>query len=278
VLAYHVIEDAEIFASQMALVHARTSPLTLTRFVELLRLRSNPSAGFSVQVLLTFDDCDRSVVDIALPILRDLGLPAVAFPVTGMLDTDRPFWWSEVRELVSTTGSLSRIGPVSADEAMSHLKRIPDVDRLEAIRTLRLAAGRPGSSKPQLRSEELRHLESAGIDIGNHTASHPCLPTCSDDVVRKEVVGAHERLTAILGHSPASFCYPNGDWDPRADAILRSLGYEAAFGFDHRLCDPRNTDPLRVSRIRTNAGASIERFEMLLSGLHPALHHARGGI
>ena len=34
--------------------------------------------------------------------------------------------------------------------------------------------------------------------------------------------------------------------------------------------------PLRLSRVRVNSDTSLDRFAIILSGLHPALHHARG--
>ena len=47
-------------------------------------------------VLVTFDDGHRSVLERGLPVLTELGIPGVAFVIAGLLDTDEPFWWSEV--------------------------------------------------------------------------------------------------------------------------------------------------------------------------------------
>jgi peptidoglycan/xylan/chitin deacetylase (PgdA/CDA1 family) len=136
----------------------------------------------------------------------------------------------------------------------------------------------PPSRIPQLRSEDVRDLESAGVAIGNHTLTHPCLPRCTDDVLRQEIVQAHEKLTALLTTAPEAFAYPNGDWDPRAEACLAGLGYRSGFVFDHRISRLPLRNPLRVSRVRVNSSTSLDRFELILSGLHPVLHRLRGGV
>jgi hypothetical protein len=35
-------------------------------------------------------------------------------------------------------------------------------------------------------------------------------------------------------------------------------------------------NPLRLSRLRVNSDTSLDRFDTVITGLHPALHHARG--
>jgi hypothetical protein len=57
---------------------------------------------------------------------------------------------------------------------------------------------------------------------------------------------------------------------------LSNLCYSAAFLFDHRHARP-GSHALRISRLRVNSTTSIDRFAAILSGLHPAVHKARGG-
>jgi peptidoglycan/xylan/chitin deacetylase (PgdA/CDA1 family) len=128
-----------------------------------------------------------------------------------------------------------------------------------------------------LRREELPILASAGMSVGNHTYSHPCLSRCTDEEVRLEILEAHRILTETIGAAPLSFAYPDGDWDPRGASILEEFGYQAAFQFDHRLSESSPRDPLCISRLRVDSTASLNRFRIILSGLHPALHRLRGG-
>jgi hypothetical protein len=54
-----------------------------------------------------------------------------------------------------------------------------------------------------------------------------------------------------------------------AEDALRALGYGAALGFDHRLAKTTGK-PLRLSRLRVDATAGLERFRAIVSGVHAA--------
>jgi peptidoglycan/xylan/chitin deacetylase (PgdA/CDA1 family) len=84
-------------------------------------------------------------------------------------------------------------------------------------------------------------------------------------------------LTAVLGHAPRAFAYPNGNFDARAEQVLKEQAYQVAFLFDHRLTPTILADPLRISRLRVSTTTSLDRFAAIVSGLHPAVHHAQGG-
>jgi peptidoglycan/xylan/chitin deacetylase (PgdA/CDA1 family) len=172
-------------------------------------------------------------------------------------------------------GTAAGFGGQSALEVVRGLKRVPDERRLEAIVELRRSARNPSAPCPQLRRGELSLLRSAGIEIGNHTMTHPILAHCSQDRVLEEITSAHSILEATAGVAPDAFAYPNGDWDPRGEGILRELSYRAGFLFDHALARTPERRPLRISRVRVDSTASIERLRLILSGFHPALHHLR---
>lgn len=226
-------------------------------------------------VLITFDDGHRSVLEHGLPILAERGLPGVAFVITGLLSTDTDFWWSAVEDLMAGGGLVSGYEAMTAPQLVRHLKQVPDDERLRAIEELERSAGRPPSPRPQLKYEELATLRSGGIAVGNHTQSHPCLNRCGSETISGEIRRAHTSLAEILGEPPRWFAYPNGDWDASAESILADLGYRLGFLFDHRMADSL-VHPLRISRLRVNDGTAPDRFEIILSGLHPSIHRARG--
>lgn len=155
------------------------------------------------------------------------------------------------------------------------MKRMPDEERLRALNELRETSPATPSMTRQLRRADLIELESAGIEVGDHTMTHPCLPMCSLEKVRSEITQSRAVLSEILGRPPRFFAYPNGDWDRRAMAELEASRYAAAFLFDHRLADVPAERPLAISRVRANASDSIDRLRIVLSGLHPAIYHRR---
>lgn len=273
VLAYHEVADPAQFAVQMDLLLEQAHPVSLDQVLGSLNGRSGLPKD---AVLITFDDADPSHRDHALPVLAQRGLPAVAFAVVGVLGSDRPFWWREL-ELLMAEGACSREYPkLSATELIRRLKRVPDERRLAVLAGLRAALPGYAPSTPQLEPADLPRMESAGLAIGNHSLTHPCLSRCTTAKVEQEVLESDRGLTEILGHVPAAFAYPNGDKDHRVTAVVRGRGYRAAFRFDHRVSPWPPPDPIRTSRLRVDAAMDLERFQITLSGLHPAIHHFRG--
>jgi peptidoglycan/xylan/chitin deacetylase (PgdA/CDA1 family) len=274
VLAYHGVDDPERFAAHAAYVRRSLAPISLEEAVDALFGRASlPRRA----VLVTFDDGHRSVLEHALPILREHGIPAAAFVVTGLIGTEEPFWWSEVIALARAGGRVASAPDVAPEDLVRILKRLPDHERLAAIGELRSTGEGPRSTMPQLTVDDLVRLESGGVAIGNHTVSHPCLVRCDAKKVRAEIHDAHAFLARTLGHAPVAFAYPDGGRDERAAAAVRELGYEAAFLFDHRMTEVPLEDRTAVSRLRVDADATLDRFRAITSGLHPAVHRVRGG-
>ena len=274
VLAYHGVDDAERFGRHLDQLRRTAHPLSLDELLDSFEGRRHlPQRA----VLITFDDGHRSVLDVALPMLRERGLPAVAFVVAGIVGSDRPFWWTEVIDLATHGGVVDGMASLSPHDLVRSLKRVPDERRRAAIVELRSTAARAASPMPQLTAKDLRTLETGGIMVGNHTWSHPCLPRCQDGTKRHEIEDAHRTLTRILGHAPGAFAYPDGGRDHVSAAILDELGYRAGFLFDHHLSPMRPPDRLAVSRLRVNSTTTLDRFQMIASGFHPTLHRVRGG-
>jgi peptidoglycan/xylan/chitin deacetylase (PgdA/CDA1 family) len=274
VLAYHGVDDPGTFDRHLSYLARAATPVSLDEVVDAIAgRRLLPPRS----VLVTFDDGHRSVLEYALPLLRERGIPAVAFVVAGLLDTDQPFWWTEVEHLVRAGATAEGHNGLTAGQWVRRLKAVPDVERVRTIEEFRRTARSPAPRQPQLHRSELAELESGGIAVENHTMTHPCLDRCDDDTVRAEVRDAHALLHAALGRPPRAFAYPNGNWDVRAERELMEEGYVAGFLFDHRMSARAPRNPLRISRLRVGTDTRLDRFAAILSGLHPAVHHARGG-
>ncbi|MFJ3794039.1 polysaccharide deacetylase family protein [Kitasatospora sp. NPDC090091] len=276
VLAYHGIEDPRTFALQMARLVRIARPVSPAR-VEQAVHDGRPLPDRSV--LVTFDDGDRTVLTEALPVLTRLQIPAAAFVVTEHIDGDRPFWWSEAAFLAARGGTARSLAGCAPGAVVRRLKTLPDPDRRTALAELRESAGTRAPRQEQLTRDDLLTLHRSGVAIGNHTAGHPCLDRCEDDTVQDEITRSHDALTGWLGgEAPTAFAYPNGNFDGRADTLLRRLGYRVGFLFDHRHDRLLPRQPLRISRLRVNSTTSRDRFDTILSGLHPAVHRLRGGV
>ena len=278
-LAYHSVDDPERFALQMDVIKRAAHPVSLD---DVLDAQAGRRPVPNRAVLVTFDDADATVAIHARPILAERGIPAVAFIVASVLDTDRSLWPAEARDLIRHGGTADDVAGLDADAAVRRMKRLPDDRRLAALASLRASATAQPAPTAQLSTHDLAGLQTAGIEIGNHTMTHPCLDRCPDDVVDREVAAAHRTLKAA-GVTPRAFAYPNGDTDARVMRIVAEHGYDAAFLFDHRLNDWPLRDRMSISRLRVNASDTIDRFRAVLSGLHPAflalrLHAGNGAL
>lgn len=273
VLAYHHTPDRGAFCAHVDWLCRNFRPVSLD---EVIASRDGLTKLPPRAVLITFDDADPSLLDVALPVLRERGVPALAFVVSGLLKTSQPFWWEEVETLIQAGGHVRDRGPLDPALLIRELKTVDDPIRLEIIDELRATAEEPSTPRPQLRLEDLPLFEEAGIAIGSHTLTHPCLPRCSTEKIEREIHEAHAVLSSALGNEPEAFAYPNGDDDPRVREAVQRAGYRVAFLFDHRISTWPPKDPLRISRVRVNSTASVERIRIIVSGLHPFLHHALG--
>ncbi|WP_404868044.1 polysaccharide deacetylase family protein [Kitasatospora griseola] len=274
VLAYHGIDDPAAFRAQMEHLARTAHPVGPDQVAHAAE-HHRPLPPRSV--LVTFDDGDPTVLTHALPILARLRIPAAAYVITDLIDTDHPYWWTEAAQLIRRGGHTGALRGLPSAAAVHRLKTLPDGERLHALAELRATAGRQAPRQRQLTAAELRTLTDGGLTVGNHTASHPCLDRCDDDHLDAQLVEAHDRLTTWLGRPPTTFAYPNGNHDPRAETVLRILGYRTAFLFDHRHTALVPAERLRISRLRVNSHTGRHRFDTILSGLHPAVHRLRGG-
>jgi peptidoglycan/xylan/chitin deacetylase (PgdA/CDA1 family) len=272
VLAFHGVDDPDLFAASMDAVRLRCHPISIDQLADAVQQgKELPQRS----VLITFDDGHRSVLEQGLPILEERGLPGVVFVIAGLLSTNSEYWWSTVSRLAGEGVMAKGYEGSSGADLVRLLKQVPNHERLRVISEMQATAGTPPGSLAQLKVEELDTLRRGGIAIGNHTWSHPCLNRCDPDTVAFEIGRAHETLHEALGEAPRWFAYPNGDWDRHAEGVLTDLGYELAFLFDHRLAETK-AHRLRLSRLRVNSDTVADRFSITLSGLHPAIHHGRG--
>ncbi|MFJ4096698.1 polysaccharide deacetylase family protein [Kitasatospora sp. NPDC089913] len=275
VLAYHGVDDPRVFALQMERLVRVARPVPLAAVEEAVRTgRALPPRS----VLVTFDDGDRTVLTEGLPVLTRLGIPAAAFVVTDLVGGDQPFWWAEAAFLAAHGGTARSLDGCPPGGVVRRMKTLPDGERRAALAELGASARVRAPRQEQLTPADLLTLTRNGVAVGNHTAGHPCLDRCDGGTVRDEIRRAHDALTGWLGgEEPTAFAYPNGNVDPRADAELRRLGYRTGFLFDHRHDRLLPPHPLRISRLRVNSTTGRDRFDTILSGLHPAVHHLRGG-
>lgn len=150
----------------------------------------------TMTLAVTFDDAYRSVLELASPILRDLGLPGTVFVPTDFPERRQPMSWPGIDQWLG--------GPYEAELT-------------------------------PLDWSEIAALAASGWEVGSHTRSHPHLPALGDAALDAELHGSRRACEERLGHPCRSLAYPYGAVDDRVAAAARRAGYETAGTLPKRL-------------------------------------------
>ncbi|MEM9037746.1 MAG: polysaccharide deacetylase family protein [Actinomycetota bacterium] len=264
-IAYHEVTDPERFRAQISMIAEQFRPVGEREVIEAVEHGAElpPKA-----VWVTFDDGSPTVMERAQPVLDELGVPATIFVCPGLVDTDRPMWWDIV-------GEAERLGAV-VPAPLVEIKAMPDHARRALVAELEdEIIRRSGSALTgvQLTTASLRRWIDAGHGVGNHSWDHPCLDTCTPAEQEEQIRRCHAWLVDELGLDRPTFAYPNGNRADATERTLLDLKYPVGLVFDHRLTR-LDVHPMRLSRLRLSADASVGRARAILSGAHSFLFHA----
>jgi peptidoglycan/xylan/chitin deacetylase (PgdA/CDA1 family) len=191
VLCYHAISESwpatmavtpEAFEYQLEVLIRRGY-----RGATFLDAVSDPPSPRTVAV--TFDDALHSVLDVGLPILARLGLPATVFvPTNFPSHPDRAMSWNGVDGWIGGEHE-HELRPMSWDE--------------------------------------LAGLAELGWELGSHTRSHPRLTSLSDQALAEELEVSRMELQERLRRPCHTLAYPYGDHDERVAEAAGRAGYIA---------------------------------------------------
>jgi peptidoglycan/xylan/chitin deacetylase (PgdA/CDA1 family) len=248
--------DVVRFSSQLDLLARHFTVLPLREAVGRMGAGTLPSRS----VCITFDDGYANNCELALPLLRQRGLPATVFVASGYLNGGAMF--NDVvleslrvapAEIDLSEADLGRyqLGDINsrrdiAGELILKLKYRPPQERARRASALARACGLPNPPNLMMSDEQVRHLHDNGIEIGAHTVMHPMLTAVSDADVRQELAANREYLERLVGAPIRSFAYPNGapsrDYDSRHPQLVREAGFDialtTAWGAAQAGCDP----------------------------------------
>lgn len=257
--------DAARFDQVCAWLARWFNVLPLDAAVKRLRAGQLPARAAAI----TFDDGYADNHDVALPILRRHGLTATFFVATGFLDGGR-MWNDTVIECVRRAPgptldlgglglegiALIDIGDTAARRAaigqlLRALKYLPLARRDALVAQLAAGCRAPLPQGLMMRSEQVRALRDAGMQVGAHTLTHPILAKLPRDQARAEMLGSKQALERLLSEPVRSFAYPNGK--PDADYTRESVQLAGELGFELAVSTAwgaagRDVDPLQVPR------------------------------
>jgi peptidoglycan/xylan/chitin deacetylase (PgdA/CDA1 family) len=225
-------------------------------------------------LLITFDDGYRSFLDMALPVLRRLGLPSVLFVTGATLEPEHLPLDNLLSYLCASLG-LERLAVALDPQARKTRSFLQLLDLVAAMPYGRFQglggelaerfevdrAALRAESGIFLDAEDLGGLAADRCEVANHTRTHLfCRSIPDEEVAREEIVAHAQRLESLTGRPVRAFGYPYGqreDATPMAERILRESGHQASFLAESRLHLNGNGNTGRVwNRVRLDGYAS----------------------
>ncbi len=279
------VNGAALYRRQLEYVREHFNVLPLEEALASLATGTLPPRALTI----TFDDGTRNLATHALPVLRDLNLPAAVFLTTGPIDTGGTLWpdrlWLAIARSDAVEVDLAALGlgTCSLDgsarrgdvyvAAVEGLKNLADGERMAVLDEVLGALGYrdDGDAGPfrMLTWDEAREMANDPlVTLYPHTVTHPILARCGDGKVEREIADSCAALERETGMTPTIFAYPNGrlkDFDARAKDALRRRGVRWALstapGFADRRCDP-----LALPRLAVGSNSSFDHFRLTVSG------------
>lgn len=232
------------FRRQMELIARYCTPIGIDEVVRSLDgapLPDNP-------VLVTFDDGYLSCHDVALPILRAVGVRATFFIATGFTTDRRLYWWERIALVVKSakraeaTINYPLEMTVDPRDPQLHQKLVVlvkttaglDIERFldELCTALAVDWSRDRETEYAdgliMQWDHVRALARAGMDVESHGRMHRVLTTLDDAALADELTGSRAELEAQLGRPVRAIAYPVGRrvaQVPRVRDALASAGY-----------------------------------------------------
>ncbi len=260
-----LVTSTETFRRHLEIIREHYDVLTLEEASEVLQ---GGTARRAVAVI-TFDDGYRDVYEQALPALREYGLPATVFIVTGcvgtgkLLDHDRLYWYVKTAQKrgLSLHVPLTKAGmdrekataycaEVDPQKLCNRLVHLPLSQREEVLHCLEDFLGEiPGHEGYSLLDwGMISELAEAGISFGAHTHNHVVLPLEDEAAAGREIRRSKELLEEHLGRPVRHFAYPTGRYNTAIRNELAREGFELAVTTERRV-NRRGNDMLTLGRI-----------------------------
>ena len=212
-------------------------------------------------ILVTVDDGDPSFYHEMFPLIKKKNVPVILFIITGLIDTDIPFWWDEITYL---------LGKEEGEKKVWEVKDWSNKKRLDFLKDIRSNSKKAPLIQKQLTTEQLLEMQQAGVIIANHSHTHPMFDQCSVEELKSEFASSKQffKERKLAGYD--IFAYPNGNFSADSENILKEEGIKYGFLFDHKITK-RISNPLQISRLSVNDKTSIEKLQFILSGWHTNL-------
>ncbi len=238
---------------------------------EVLAWQTNGRKSGKPLAAITFDDGYHDALTQALPILERHDCPATVFVVSGLVGSDRGFWWDELVRVFMTApadgaplrlaiGGRASTWRLPDDRAGRQRvcrqvrRRLRNLDpdeidqQLDSISAWARLSRRLDAGDRLMTAEEVARLSQSLVGIGAHTVRHPSLPSLTPESQLREMAESRRACEDWTGRSVEHFAYPFGHYDRSSLAAARAAGFRSACATTPGVVRP-GSDPFRLARI-----------------------------
>lgn len=78
-------------------------------------------------------------------------------------------------------------------------------------------------------SDLVLRMINEGHILGNHSWSHPSVPTCTEDGAKNEIMRLHNYVLEKFNYKMTLFRFPMGEFSEKTLAIAKNCGYKSVF-------------------------------------------------
>ena len=284
---------AEEFESWL---HGLANRYTFIELERAIRILSGEEAPINNALVLTLDDAYRNNVEVVLPILQKMSIPAVFYVPTGLVSEGKKLWVDSLDHFFQKVSAGCSCLTMK-DETID----FPKDDRNALKREFQIVRRRWKSSLPdevaffekldafyeaaQIGRAELETftasrdlwsalatwgelgvaVDSGLVTIGSHSVNHSRLALADDETVAEELEQSKATIERITGRKCEHFAYPNGEHDISTRAFALKSGYKSAVTSDAGR-NPIGADPMTLKRLTLPVGASMSEVYSIVSG------------
>jgi len=240
-------------------------------------------------VAITFDDGYRDNLELAVPMLESLDVPATFFLAPRLLSRDVAPWWEVLSRVLRTTrhqratagGETFELTDGQSRQRLFDLLKSWDNDSrqsmvLELVESLDDDHAAPAWDHDLLLDwSGARQLVARGFAIGSHSLEHRILANERPDVQLADLRDSKHLLEEGLGVEVRVLAYPNGrraDFTRVTEDAARQAGYDYAvttIGGRNVTTTPR----LELRRWVMYPERGVKGFGALLAGLRRGAQH-----
>jgi peptidoglycan/xylan/chitin deacetylase (PgdA/CDA1 family) len=204
------------------------------------------SAGYrlpSRAVALTFDDGYQDNLDLAVPVLQELGLPATFFLIPGLLSREVRPWWELLAwgftcssrttvtwggRVLATRDAPGRRSFLWAAERLKTFDRAGLEQAVTDLLQLLEPRGKLNDDELFLDWDGARQLVRQGFAVGSHSMYHTVLCRETPDEQVRNLATSKSRLEAELDVPAELIAYPSGtraDYDANTIDAAKQAGH-----------------------------------------------------